>query len=66
MKTSREYMEDIYLRLEKLRHDTTIIDPNPDWYNPHDYASGNYKGRQTAVKDEIDFLETLLDKLERL
>lgn len=65
VKMRREFMEDIYLRLEKLRHDTTLVDAAPEWYNPHDYGSGYFKARQNAVKDEIEFLETLLDKIER-
>lgn len=55
----------LYQRLELLRHDTTIVEASPEWYNPHDYGSGYFKARQNAVKDEISFLESLLDKIER-
>ena len=65
MKDMRSITEQLYKRLDILRHDTTIIDPNPEWYNPHDYSSGRHKGQQLAVKDEISFLESLLDKIER-
>lgn len=64
-KDMRSIAELLYHRLEILKHDTTIVDPNPDWYNLHDYGSGRHKGQQLAVKDEINFLETLLDKIER-
>ena len=57
--------EKLYMRLTLLREDKTIVDPNPDWYNPHDYSSGRFMGWQLAVKNEIEFLETLLDKIER-
>jgi len=65
-KDMRSIAEQLYKRLDILKQDTTIIDPNPDWYNHHDYGSGRHKGQQLAVRDEISFLESLLDKLERL
>lgn len=65
-KDMRSVVEQLYLRLAVLRQDNSIIDANPDWYNPHDYASGRFRGWQLAVKNEIAFLEETLDKLERL
>lgn len=65
MQDIRSISEKLYQRLDTLRHDTTLVDAAPEWYNPHDYGSGYFKARQNAVKDEIEFLETLLDKLER-
>lgn len=60
-----QIIEELYRRLDVLRKDESITDPNPDWYNPHDYSSGQFRGRQSAIKAEIDFLESLLDKIER-
>ena len=65
-KDMRSVAEQLYLRLAVLRQDKSMIDANPDWYNPHDYSSGRFMGWQLAVKNEISFLESLLDKLERL
>ena len=64
-KALQQVVDNLYRRLEIIRQDTTIIDPNPEWYNHHDYSSGRHKGQQLAVKDEISFLESLLDKIER-
>jgi len=66
MRDNLQFVETLYQRLTVLRNDETLADPNPDWFNTHDYSSGQFNGRQKAIKDEIDFLENLLDKIERL
>jgi hypothetical protein len=64
-KALKKVKEDLYIRLDKLRNRTWITDPNPDWFNTHDYSSGHFRGCQQAIEEEIRFLEDLLDKIER-
>jgi hypothetical protein len=64
-KAMQSITENLYLRLAELRQNNVIVEPSPEWYNPHDWASGHFKGRQSAIRAEIDFLESLLDKIER-
>jgi len=36
----------------------------PDWYNPHDYASGHWQGRSGVLKRELAWIESLIDEIQ--
>lgn len=38
----------------------------PEWYNHHDYASGQWKAKYDLLNDEFDFLNRLIDVVEIL
>lgn len=35
----------------------------PDWYDPHDYASGLYDGRKASVRKELQFLRSIRSEI---
>jgi len=37
----------------------------PDWYNPHDYASGHWQGRVGVLKRELAWIEALIDEIQK-
>lgn len=58
-----EIQDDLYERLKTVR--AALDEPLPDWYNPHDFASGYAKGSRKATELEYEFLANILDKMER-
>ena len=58
-----EIREDIYAQLKVVRE--KLVREFPEWWNPHDYASGYYDGRKDSLIFEEKFLADMLDKFER-
>ena len=59
----KEIREDLYTQLKVVRE--KLNREFPEWWNPHDYASGYYDGRKDSLIFEEKFLADMLDKLER-
>jgi hypothetical protein len=60
---NEEIREALYARLAIVR--AILDEPFPDWYNPHDFSSGYVKGCCKSAELEYEFLNNILDKMER-
>lgn len=38
--------------------------PFPEWYNTHDYSSGYWAAMIGNMKDELEFIENLINNIE--
>lgn len=57
--------ERLYDRRQALLSDIDVlVYENKETYNPHDYPSGFYRGTTDQMKNELDFIEKLINDIE--
>lgn len=61
--TNNEIIDQINSRIYIMR--AIVEAPKPDWLNPHDFHSGKYIGTELALKEQIQWLEKLLSRIEQ-
>ena len=54
-----KYKEAILERIKQLKMELSL-EP-PEWYNPHDFASGHWKGRVGVLRRELAWLEGIVE-----
>ena len=58
-----DVLDDLYERLKAYKTELSL--QSPEWYNPHDFASGHWKGRVGVLTREKAWVESLIDRIER-
>ncbi len=61
--TKEDLIEQIKCRLAVVR--VIAEEPEPEWWNPHDFSSGKYTGMKLALKEQIQWLEKRLILMEQ-
>jgi hypothetical protein len=56
-----KYREEIINRINLI--ETELLLKCPDWYNPHDFASGHWYGRVGALHRELTWMKNIIEDL---